>query len=128
VGKLFSRLIANCFKRLFQFLGRYAYRVKFLQIRIAHGFSRQERFSKPLMHVFQHAIEIPQDALSISSLIVHNGRELSAINVSRRPGGKPKWRITPEGLRAFELLRSASPVEPCAKQRRKTATDVVQFY
>jgi excisionase family DNA binding protein len=58
---------------------------------------------------------------------IHSG-ELSAINVSRRAGGKPKWRITPEALQAFELLRSASPVKPRAKQRRKTATDVVQFY
>jgi excisionase family DNA binding protein len=58
---------------------------------------------------------------------IHGG-ELQAINVSRRLGGKPKWRVTAEALQAFELLRSARPLEPCAKQRRKSATDVVQFY
>lgn len=58
---------------------------------------------------------------------IHGG-ELSAINVSRRPGGKPKWRITPEALQAFERLRSASPVKPRAKQRRERVDDVVEFY
>ena len=54
--------------------------------------------------------------------------ELPAINVSRRLGGKPRWRITVESLQAFETLRSATPVKPHTRRRREKATDVVQFY
>ena len=32
--------------------------------------------------------------------------ELRAVNVSRKPGGRPKWRVTAEALAAFELLRT----------------------
>lgn len=32
--------------------------------------------------------------------------ELRAINIGRKPTGRPKWRITQEALDAFEQLRS----------------------
>ncbi len=54
--------------------------------------------------------------------------ELNAVNVSRRPGGKPRWRITSEALQAFELLRSARPVEFQPRRRKKQPADVVKFY
>jgi Helix-turn-helix domain len=31
--------------------------------------------------------------------------ELQAINVARKPTGRPKWRVTPEAIAAFELNR-----------------------
>lgn len=53
--------------------------------------------------------------------------ELKAINVGRNAGGKPKWRITPESLTAFEELRT--PTAPAPRTtRRKRATGVIEFY
>jgi excisionase family DNA binding protein len=54
--------------------------------------------------------------------------ELKAVNVGRRPGGKkPRWRITPEALEAFEALRT--PVGPAPRtSRRRTDAGVIEFY
>jgi excisionase family DNA binding protein len=57
---------------------------------------------------------------------IHSG-ELRAINVSRKPSGRPKWRVTKEALDAFVLLRTPTPPAPRA-QRRKQAANVVEFY
>jgi excisionase family DNA binding protein len=57
---------------------------------------------------------------------IRNG-ELKAIDVSRRLGGKPRWRITAEALAAFEQLRTPSPPPPPVKRNRRRA-DVVEFY
>jgi hypothetical protein len=55
--------------------------------------------------------------------------ELAAINVSRTPGGKPRWRITQEAAQAFEILRSAQPApDPAPRRRRKRSDDLVKFY
>jgi hypothetical protein len=55
-------------------------------------------------------------------------RELCALNVGRRPGSKkPRWRVTPEALASFELLRTASPPQPRARRQKKPA-DVISFY
>jgi len=53
--------------------------------------------------------------------------ELRAIDVSRTPGGKPRWRITPEALEAFELSRTAEPTPP-RRRRKKKPADVVEFF
>jgi excisionase family DNA binding protein len=54
--------------------------------------------------------------------------ELRAINVGRRVGArKPRWRITPEALAAFERRRTPSPT-PAPTRRRKRAADHVMFY
>jgi hypothetical protein len=53
--------------------------------------------------------------------------ELRAVNVSRKPGGRPKWRVTAEALAAFELLRTPAPPPPRSR-RRKKAADVLEFY
>ncbi len=56
--------------------------------------------------------------------------ELKAVNVSRsRTSKKPRWRITAEGLAAFETSRSATPEPPAPKRaRKKPSGDVIQFY
>jgi excisionase family DNA binding protein len=52
--------------------------------------------------------------------------ELTAINVGRRLGTKkPRWRITPEALKAFELLRT--PAAPIPRTRRRKQADL-NFY
>ena len=53
--------------------------------------------------------------------------ELRAIDVSRKAGGRPSWRITQESLSAFEALRSPTPVPP-VKRRRKQMDSVIAFY
>jgi transposase len=56
-----------------------------------------------------------------------NRGELRAINVGRRPGAKkPRWRITPEALEAFELARTVAPPPP--RRRGKRPADVIAFY
>jgi excisionase family DNA binding protein len=57
-----------------------------------------------------------------------NRGELRAVNVGRRPGAKrPRWRITPEALAAFELARTPSPPPPRGRRRQRPG-EVVQFY
>jgi hypothetical protein len=54
--------------------------------------------------------------------------ELRAINVGRALGKKkPRWRITPETLEAFELLRMPTPPLPQIRRRKRPA-DVIEIY
>jgi len=54
--------------------------------------------------------------------------ELRAVNVGRRPGAKkPRWRITPEALETFELVRTHNAPPPPTRRRRRQA-EVVEFY
>lgn len=52
--------------------------------------------------------------------------ELRAIDVSRKPGGRPKWRITQEALDAFEAHRTPTPPPSRAKRRRPAG--VIEYY
>ena len=55
--------------------------------------------------------------------------ELKAVNVGRRPGlKKPRWRITPEALAAFEQLRTPTATPPVTRRRKKSADTEVVFY
>ena len=55
--------------------------------------------------------------------------ELRAVNCGRSPAAKkPRWRITPEALEAFELLRSASPPPPKPTRRRRHQPDEIRYY
>ena len=53
--------------------------------------------------------------------------ELKAVDVSRRLGGRPKWRITPEALAAFEELRTPTPPAPRTRKRR-SQENVTAYY
>lgn len=56
--------------------------------------------------------------------------ELAAINVARKPGTKPAWRIPAAALEAFEAARAATPpssAAPRSRHRRQPA-GVIQFY
>lgn len=58
---------------------------------------------------------------------IRNG-ELRALNVGRRLGTKkPRWRVTPEALAAFEALRTPQPPPPRTRRTRQT-TFVPNFY
>ncbi len=58
---------------------------------------------------------------------IRNG-ELAAIDVSTKPTGRPRWRIMPEAVEAFEARRAAKPPAPKPKRRRRTSTDPVVEY
>jgi hypothetical protein len=49
---------------------------------------------------------------------IHRG-DLKAVNVSRNPGGRPKWRITQAALDAFEALRTHTPPPPRPRRRHR---------
>jgi transposase len=53
--------------------------------------------------------------------------DISAIDVSRKQGGRPRWRITQEALQAFEALRTPTPLPPRARRRKRPA-GVIEFY
>ena len=53
--------------------------------------------------------------------------ELKAVDVSRRLGGRPRWRITPEAIETFELLRTPTPPPPRTRRRRRQP-EVIEFY
>ena len=53
--------------------------------------------------------------------------ELKAINVSRKPVGRPKWRITQDALAAFEVARTPTPAQPRTRQKKQRG-DVIKFY
>lgn len=46
--------------------------------------------------------------------------ELRAVDVSRRLGGRPRWRITPDAMAAFELLRTPTPAPATKRRQRQT--------
>ena len=55
--------------------------------------------------------------------------DLRAVNVGRRPGARPSWRITPEALAGFESRRAPGPGRPTrGRGRRRQAKDHVEFY
>ncbi len=55
--------------------------------------------------------------------------ELKAVNVGRRSGAKkPRWRISPEALAAFEQLRTATPLRPRTPRRKRQDAGVIEFY
>lgn len=54
--------------------------------------------------------------------------ELKAVNVGRRVGAKkPRWRIMPEALEAFEVVRTPT-VPPPRMRRRRQPAGVLEFY
>jgi excisionase family DNA binding protein len=55
--------------------------------------------------------------------------ELKAINVGRVAGKRPKWRISPEALAAFELGReSGGPPVATKTKRKKADPEVITYY
>lgn len=54
---------------------------------------------------------------------------ITAINVARKPGTRPKWRFTQEAIAQFELAReSGGAPTPKAKRKRRADPEVIEFY
>ena len=77
-----------------------------------------------------YSIKAIEDLYGVSQMTVlawiHTG-QLAATNVARKPGGRPRWRISEAALEAFELRRMSATPAPRAARRRKPA-EVIQFY
>jgi excisionase family DNA binding protein len=59
---------------------------------------------------------------------IRNG-ELRAINVAKRLGGRPRYRIDVADLTDFENRRAYQPDAPVSRRQRKRRDhDVIQFY
>jgi len=55
--------------------------------------------------------------------------DLRAINVGRKNGGRPKWRVTEQALADFEQLRAPDPPLPRARRRaNRMPDDFIEFY
>jgi len=53
--------------------------------------------------------------------------QLRAVDVSRAAGGKPRWRIDPADLAAFEARRSSVPLPKPARRRRRSDRPVKRY-
>jgi len=54
---------------------------------------------------------------------------LRAVDVSSNPGsGRPRWRISPEALAAWEASRTCSPPEPRTRRRRRKDPALVEYF
>jgi hypothetical protein len=58
-----------------------------------------------------------------------NWKEIEAIDVARKKGGKPRWRIAPSELQRFLKSRARFRYEPPPRRRRPSRTDrAAKFY
>lgn len=53
--------------------------------------------------------------------------ELRAVNVATRPAGRPRWRIDPDDVAAFEARRTMHS-HPRATRRRKRPAAVTEYF
>lgn len=54
--------------------------------------------------------------------------ELAAVNVARKSGGRPQWRISREAIERFEAGRTATPKPAATKTRRQKSPEVIEFF
>ena len=55
--------------------------------------------------------------------------ELAAINLATCLGGRPRYRITTEAIRDFELRRTVvPPPTQVARRRKQRQPDIIQFF
>jgi hypothetical protein len=53
---------------------------------------------------------------------------LRAFNLAISSSGRPRWRIPVEAVEAFEAKRSARPVAPTPRARRRKSSAVIEFF
>lgn len=82
------------------------------------------------MQAYHTAAEVAaQFSVRIDTVLswIHDG-SLIAINVARRPGGRPRWRIAAEALEQFVATRSAQAKRVPARRRRRAGHGVIEFF
>lgn len=58
---------------------------------------------------------------------IHSG-QLRAIDVSKKRGGRARYRIDQTDLAAFEVARQITPPPPVQRRRRRTANHVIEYF
>lgn len=53
--------------------------------------------------------------------------QLRAVDVSTKPGGRPRYRVSSDDLDVF-LLRRSIHAAPKTQRRRRQATDVTEYF
>ena len=61
---------------------------------------------------------------AVTSLI--RSGELRAVDVSLKPGGRPRWRVLPDDLEGFLARRTHRTAGP--RRRRRKPTNVKQYF
>lgn len=54
--------------------------------------------------------------------------ELRAINVASTTGSRPRFRVSPSDLAAFEAARSAMPQPKVSRIRRRKDPSIIEFF
>ena len=54
--------------------------------------------------------------------------QLRAFNVSRKTGGRPRWRVTGDALAVFEQSRTPTPTLPRKRRTKRAAGEIIEFY
>lgn len=54
--------------------------------------------------------------------------ELRAVNVASKKSSRPRWRISPDAIVAFENGHAVQPATTARRRRRKQPADVVQYF
>jgi hypothetical protein len=54
--------------------------------------------------------------------------ELEAINVASSPAGRPRYRLRPADIAAFEQKRQAGVIPTKRAARRRTGVNVIEFF
>ncbi len=57
-----------------------------------------------------------------------NWKEIEVVNVAKKPGGRPRWRIAPTELQRFLKSRARYRYEPPQRRRRPPRSDHVTKY
>ncbi len=84
-----------------------------------------------------HSVQEVAQTLDVSSANVLDwiaSGELQAVNVAAGRGARPRWRVSPEAVRQFEVARSnRSTQRACVRQQQRTSrrrggADVIEFF
>jgi hypothetical protein len=54
--------------------------------------------------------------------------ELKAVNLATSTSGRPRWKVSPADLAAFEASRSAGPQPKVSRVRRRKNPNIVEFF
>jgi len=57
-----------------------------------------------------------------------NWKEIEAVNVAKKPGGRPRWRVAPTELHRFLRSRARYRYEPPQRRRRLRQCEQVTKY
>jgi hypothetical protein len=54
--------------------------------------------------------------------------QLRAVNVAKKPGGRPSWRIAKDDLALFLMARTPQTHAPSGRRKKQPAGDYVKYF